>query len=326
MPEAITRAGWWLWSLNPLALLLWPLSWLFCGIVRLRRTLYRRGMLASSRLDRPVIVVGNISVGGNGKTPVVHVLVRLLRERGYHPGILTRGYKSDHEGEVLVLDQSDGDVRAGDEANMLAELCACPIAVSADRVSAGRTLLQRHPEIDVLIADDGLQHYALERDIEIIVNRIQAQGNGLCLPAGPLREPLSRLQQCDLLIQRDSDDLDESLGVCWNLANPEHKRDLSSFCDHPVHALAGIGFPDLFFAALAKRGLDVTRHAFPDHHEFTRRDLPGGDDAPLLVTHKDAVKLRSIAGPNTWVVPLVLTLSDALQYRFFKLLESRLHG
>lgn len=328
MPDsgAANRSGWWLWSRNPLALILWPLSVLFCLLAGIRRGLYRRHWLASSKLSKPVVVVGNISVGGNGKTPVVHSLARLLLSKGYKAGILTRGYKSDVEGQIEILANGEIAQRAGDEANMLSELCACPIAVGADRVKSARALIDQYPELDVLLCDDGLQHYALARDMEIIVKRDKALGNGFCLPAGPLREPLGRLSECDLLISRDSDDLSESLGDCWNLVHPGETRPLTTFRETPVYALAGIGFPGLYFQQLRDSGLEIKGYAFADHHVFTAADLPADAHRPVLVTHKDAVKLRPFATENIWVVPLELTLSDDLQYRFLNILESKLHG
>lgn len=325
-PQQFQRQGAWLWSKNPLAYFLWPLSLIFCLLVLLRYQLYRWKWLQSHAIGKPVIVVGNISVGGNGKTPVVHSLVKLLRSRGYHPGILTRGYKSDYEGQSVILNPAEISDRAGDEANMLSELCAVPIGVGADRVKTGKQLLSVFPQIDVVIADDGLQHYALARDVEIIVRREQALGNGFCLPAGPLRESEKRLLHCDLVVNRDSSDATENFADCWNLAQPEIKRKLSTFQGQRVFALAGIGFPEIFFTALRAHGLDVQALAFADHHDFCPADLPADTTVPLLVTHKDAVKLRPFATQNIWVVPLELTLSDDLQYQFLKILESKIHG
>ncbi len=326
---APVRPAAWLWSINPVSLLLWPLSLLFCLLVRVRKQLYRRDILKSATLPVTVLVVGNISLGGNGKTPVVVALVKWLQQQGFHPGILSRGYKSDIEQEITVLADAATLDRAGDEANMLSELCGCPLAIGADRVRGGEALLEQYPKTDILVADDGLQHYALARDIEIIVQRHLANGNGWCLPAGPLREPLSRLQSADLVIDRDGDDVQESLGQCFNLLQPDQRRDLTQFAGQDVHALAGIGFPHLFFEALSAAGLKVQPHPFADHHPFKANDLKGLQDQPLLVTHKDAVKLRSIAASlqmqNIWVVPLELTLSDELQSRLTTLLETH-HG
>lgn len=330
MTTADPRRGWWLWSINPLSLVLWPLAQLFCVVVRLRRQLYRWHWLQSKSLAVPVIVVGNISLGGNGKTPVVHKLTQILHQQGHNVGILTRGYKSDFEHQSLLLAPGETSASAGDEANMLAELCQCPIGLGADRVRVGQQLLQQYPQIDLLLADDGLQHYALQRDIEIIVFRKQANGNGWCLPAGPLREPLARLQQADLVIDRDGSDIDEQLGRCWNLQQPQQCRELSAFAGQPLQALAAIGFPQLFFEQLQAQGLEVEGFAYPDHYAFTNKDIEPYLERPLLVTHKDAVKLRPLAidngWNNIWVVPLELTLSDDLQYRLTTTLERKLRG
>ena len=326
MVKSSRQVGWWLWSYNLVSFMLWPLSVVFCLLVKVRVKLYRRHLLKSEKLPVPIIIVGNISLGGNGKTPFVTSLISLLKQQGYRPGILTRGYKSDHEQDTTILSQSQSSDKAGDEANMLSEICECPIAVGANRVKSATALISLFPDVDLLIADDGLQHYALARDIEIVVQRKQAYGNGFCLPAGPLREPLSRLRQVDLVVDRDGDDISEQLGTCWNLLQPDQQCDLSEFQGQKVYALAGIGFPDLFFEALRKQGLELETQAFSDHESFTAQDLKPFTSAPLLVTHKDGVKLRPFATQNIWVVPLELTLSDDLQYRLISLVESKLHG
>jgi len=321
-----THNGWWLWRLNPLAIVLWPLSLIFCALVVLRRKLYQLELLKSTALSVPVFVVGNISVGGNGKTPIVVSLVKLLQSRGYHPGVLTRGYKSDLEYGCQILHQGQTSDKAGDEANMLSEVCACPVSIGADRVTSGQRLLEHSPELDVLICDDGLQHYALKRDGEIIVSRELALGNGFCLPAGPLREPRTRLKQCDLLIDREGKSIQQQLGICWNLLNPEQTTELSSFKGQPLYALAAIGFPELFFEQLRQNELDIIPNAFNDHYSFSEQDIARFADKPLLATHKDAVKLRADARDNIWVVPLELTLSDDLQSQLLNLVESKLNG
>ncbi len=323
-------AGRWLWRRGPLAWLLWPLSLVFCALVRLRRLLYRIGLFASIKPVVPVIVVGNLSVGGQGKTPVVQALSRLFADRGRRIGLLTRGYKSDHEGDIRLLDQGQTHPAAGDEANMLSELTRLPIAVGADRVAAAEALLTQHPDLDLLISDDGLQHYRLGRDLEIVVQRPGGYGNRFCLPAGPLREPLSRLRSVDRVIDRGSDDVSERLGDAWNLLDARKRRPLSAFAGQPVHALAGIGFPESFFDGLRAAGLHPRCQAFPDHHDYSALDLADLVDAPLLVTHKDAVKLRAIAEAQSWtdiwVVPLELRLSDAVQSELISLLERKTRG
>jgi tetraacyldisaccharide 4'-kinase len=292
----------------------------------LRRLGYRMKLIRSHKLPVTTIVVGNITLGGNGKTPIVIALFQLLESKGYKVGIITRGYKSGHEQTIQVLNDGHISAAVGDEANMMSETCRCPIGVGADRVGAATQILKAHPEIDVILSDDGLQHYALKRDIEIAVSRQMAFGNGLMLPAGPLRESRSRLKRVDVTINRDSEQIVESLGEIWNLENPEIRRNISDFQGKQVHALAGIGFPEIFFASLAQMGLDVIEHEYPDHYEFKAQELNLQPELPIMVTHKDAVKLKSIARDNVWVVPLQIELSEELIDQILELLESRHHG
>ncbi len=320
------RQGWWLWSINPLSVLLMPLSVLFYLAVSLRRAGYRLGLLRSHRLPVTTIVVGNITLGGNGKTPIVVALYQLLSECGYRPAIITRGYKSGNEDKIQILHGGLTDNAVGDEANMMSEICRCPIGVGSDRVGAARRILEQFPNTDLILSDDGLQHYRLKRDIEIAVCRFLSLGNGLMIPAGPLREPRKRLRQVDITINRDSDQVIESLGEVWNLFRPEERRPISDFQRRQVHALAGIGFPEIFFASLAQMGVDLIEHEFPDHHEFSAQDLVLKPDLPILVTHKDAVKLKGIARENIWVVPLQIELSESLRQEILELLESRHRG
>jgi tetraacyldisaccharide 4'-kinase len=272
------------------------------------------------------VVVGNITLGGNGKTPIVIALYQLLQANGYQVGIITRGYKSGHEHSIQVLSNGLTSAAVGDEANMMSEICHCPIGVGADRVKGAKQILQQFPDLDVILSDDGLQHYALKRDVEIAVCRFMALGNGLMLPAGPLREPRTRLDQVDITINRDSNQVIESLGEVWNLVDRETTCDISDFHGKQVHALAGIGFPEIFFASLAQMGIDVIEHEYPDHYEFSAQELNLKPELPILVTHKDAVKLKGIARDNVWVVPLQLELGDELKDQILGLLESRRHG
>ncbi len=320
------RQGWWLWSMNPVSIMLMPLTLVFLLASGLRRFAYRSRLLKSTRLPVTTIVIGNITLGGNGKTPIVVALYELLKSRGYYPAIVTRGYKSGQEMTVQIIHDGQTSAAVGDEANMISEICRCPIGVGSDRVGAARQLLERYPQINVLLSDDGLQHYALQRDIEVAVCRYIAFGNGLLIPAGPLREPRNRLKDFDLTINRDSEEISESMGQIWNLADPDLKRHISEFRGQQVHALAGIGFPDIFFASLKQMGIAVIEHEFPDHYQFTSNDLQLSPDLPILVTHKDAVKLHGINRHDIWVVPLRLELSENLQDKILHLLERKHHG
>ena len=297
-----------LWYGNArLASLLLPLSGVFCALVQLRRAAYRAGLLASRRLDARVIVVGNITVGGTGKTPLVLALARRLREAGFRVGILSRGYRGrGRVWPVEVSAASDPD-QVGDEPVLLARNSGAAVYAGADRVAAGRALLASSP-CDVLICDDGLQHYALRRDLEIaVVDAGRGHGNGHCLPAGPLREPVSRLKAVDALVYLGPPapgafGMQMEVHTATRLCDPADTRPLTSFLGERVHAVAGIGNPQRFFAALRGGGLDVEERSFPDHHRFRAADLRFADRRPVLMTEKDAVKCAGFAPAHWWSV------------------------
>lgn len=307
------------------AWLLWPLSLLFGALASLRRRLYRTGLLQAVRLPLPVIVVGNIAVGGSGKTPTVDWLVRQLRAAGWTPGIVSRGYGGSLEGVALVAADSDPAV-CGDEPVLLARLTGCPVAVGRDRPEAARALIEAHSACDVIIADDGMQHYRLGRDIEIAVVDEATLGNRLQLPAGPLREPVQRLSEVDLVVSHGalSAAVLAAIGAVPRAAMvlegrelralrpPFERRPASAFAGQRVHAVAGIGRPERFFAQLQAMGLDVVPHPFPDHHAFTAADLEFAPGEAKLMTSKDAVKCAAFAPDNTWEFPVQASIgSDA---------------
>lgn len=317
------------------AVFLLPLSLLFMLLAAARRALYRAGVLRVERLPVPVIVVGNIAVGGSGKTPVVAWLLEALRAAGFHPGIVSRGYGGSVESVALV--PADGDAaRFGDEPVLLARLTGCPLAVGRDRPAAGRALLAAHPELDVLVSDDGLQHYALARDIEIIVVDEQVMGNGWHLPAGPLREGVGRLAQADLVVAHGglSSSLREAAGkvpvVLMQLKGETLERidgsercPLAAFAGQRVHAVAGIGRPQRFFGQLAAAGLEVVPHAFPDHHAYSPDELVFDEALPKILTAKDAVKCAAFAPDDTWVLPVRASIDATASQR---IVEKLTHG
>ena len=312
----------WLWFL-------WPFSALFCVLVLLRRLLYRTGLLHSESLAVPVIVVGNITVGGSGKTPLVLWLADYLRQHGYRPGVISRGYG----GEATVWPQAvtaESDPReVGDEALLLARRGTCPMVVGHDRVAAARRLLAEY-EVDVIISDDGMQHYRLQRDIEIaVLDGERRLANGLCLPAGPLREPAGRLKSVDFIVTNGAGREGEwamqlEAGEAVPLLGGEG-RALSYFFNQSVHAVAGIGNPGRFFATLRALGLKPIEHAFPDHHPYRKGELDFNDTAPVLMTEKDAVKYFGYAESRHWYLPVTARLPDEFGKRVLAALEN-VHG
>ncbi|HEY9199162.1 MAG TPA: tetraacyldisaccharide 4'-kinase [Gammaproteobacteria bacterium] len=302
-----------------------PLSALYCAVVMVRRGLYRSGLRKIHRLDVPVIVVGNLTVGGTGKTPLVIWLTRFLREQGHRPGLVARGYggQAPHWPQSVSADSDPALV--GDEPVLLARATGCPMAVAPDRVAAARALLAEH-DCTVIVSDDGLQHYALGRDIEIaVIDGARRFGNGHCLPAGPLREPLRRLREVDLTVANGTAGAGEFamqvvLDQAVNLVSGE-RRPLEDFVTRqPVHAIAGIGHPERFFAALRAAGLNARTQAFPDHHAYRPEELSFADGA-LLMTDKDAVKCGRFAQPNFWSVGTRVELDAGFPVRLLELLR-----
>lgn len=309
-----------------------PLSMLYLDAIRLRRFLYRLGILKSTRLPVPVIIVGNITVGGTGKTPLVIWLAQFLRQQGYKPGVISRGYAGTENAEPQPVGLDSNPAQVGDEAILLAQHCGCPVVVGRNRAQAGRQLLANQ-FCDVLISDDGLQHYALKRDIEVVVIDGQRRfGNGYCLPVGPLREPQERIKQVDFVVVNGGDELleNEFAMRCHgqqlvNLVTGETKP-LAEFKSIACHAVAAIGNPKRFFNQLAKAGINCQNHALPDHHAFTAADLQFNDQQPLLMTEKDAVKCRRFAQANHWYLPIEAELPQAFSQQLLSLLKTKTHG
>jgi tetraacyldisaccharide 4'-kinase len=309
---------------HPLRWLLWPASLLYAAIIALRRLCYRRGWLRSERLPVPVIVVGNVTVGGTGKTPLVIWLVEQLRARGWRPGIVSRGYGGASAQWPREVHAHSDPVEVGDEPVLLAQRLACPIVVGPRRVEAGRRLLAGQA-VDIVVADDGLQHYALGRDIEIVVvDGARGLGNRMLLPAGPLREPPGRLRGVDLIVINSGSGAGARMDLLPDAVtrlDGSETRPLAEFRERTVHAVAGIGNPERFFASLRAAGLDVQPHAFPDHHRFKAEDIVFADNAEVVMTEKDAVKCRRFAGSRHWYLPVRARLEPAAEARLDELLK-----
>ena len=314
------------WYSSKTSILLLPLEWLFRVLVVLRRFAFRIGLMPSYAVAVPVIVVGNISVGGTGKTPLVVWLVSLLQKAGYRPGIISRGYGGKAERWPQQVRPDSDPVMVGDEPVMLAQRCACPIIAAPDRVAAAKALLN-HAKCDLIITDDGLQHYRLKRDIEVVVIDGERRfGNGHCLPAGPLREPQSRLDEVDFVVSnglagRGEFAMSLEDAGLRSLVNDGGGATFDAFVGQRVHALAGIGNPQRFFQLLRSRGLEVIEHSFPDHHDYQPQDLEFADALPILMTEKDAVKCRRFANRQMWYVPINARLPEPMALRLLQMLK-----
>jgi tetraacyldisaccharide 4'-kinase len=318
------------------AALLLPLSLCFRVAVALRRAGYRTGLLRSVALPVPVVIVGNITVGGSGKTPLVAALAQALAQRGFHPGIVSRGYGRDRDdGQALPVGPDDDPHQVGDEPLLLAR-AGYPVVVARDRVAAGRALLARHPGCDVILADDGLQHYRLRRDVEVaVVDAACALGNGWLLPAGPLREPASRLRAVDAVVVLAAEPVRALLpqlrgAFTMTLVGDRFVRvddplttlPAAAFVREGVHALAGIGHPARFFAQLAAMGIVAAPHPFGDHHRFVAGDLALPEAEAILMTEKDALKCEAFADERCWYLPVRARIDEAL----VNLIEGKLRG
>jgi len=293
---------------------LWPLSVLFRVAVALRRWLYWLRLLPSRHPGIPVIVVGNLVAGGSGKTPLVIWIAEHLKRNGWTPAIVSRGYGAALGPPRAATIASQAD-EVGDEPIVLARRSGCPVWIGADRLEVIKALRAVHEDVDVLVLDDGLQHYRLRRDVEIAVVDARGFGNGFMLPAGPLREPRSRLRSVDGVVAHNASVKGYAMRLAGaelhRMTNAAERRPASSFAGQKVHAVAGIGDPNRFFLHLVRLGLKVIPHPFPDHHRFVPEELDFGDQALVLMTEKDAVKLRSAARENWWVLPVTAELEPA---------------
>jgi tetraacyldisaccharide 4'-kinase len=303
------RSAWWLWLLR-------PVEAVFRTLAALRRRLYRHSLLPVYRPPVPVVVVGNITAGGTGKTPVVIALVESLQQRGIKVGVVSRGYGAAGTRSAFWVDTDSDAGRCGDEPLLIRRRTGCPCVVAPRRVQAVRALLARST-VDIIISDDGLQHYALARDLEIaILDQLRGTGNGFCLPAGPLREPVKRLREVDYVLHRGS--ADPVSGVRYtpdclvNLECGEVRPATPTALAREVVAVAGIGQPGQFMDTLVALGFEPARHCFPDHHTYTASDFAGLGREPIIMTEKDAVKCVGLAGSNAWYLKITASVPAAV--------------
>jgi len=322
------------YRLSWLSVLLLPIAAVFGCAVALRRALYRAGALRSYRVPVPVIVIGNITAGGTGKTPLVLWVCDFLKGQGYEPGIVSRGYGG--RGETMAVRADSAPDIAGDEPVLLAQRSRCPVWIGPNRVDAARALIAANPGCNVIVSDDGLQHYRLQRDVEIaVLDGSRTTGNGLLLPAGPLRESTARLVEVDAVVVNGDTSVPGANpntfamrlegNLFCNLLNPAFHREAGAFRGERVHAVAGIGNPARFFDHLQRLGLSFAAHAFPDHHAYSQADFPFRDTDAIIMTEKDAIKCLRFARENYWVVPVDARVDTALGSLILEKMKAR-HG
>lgn len=345
--RAWQRQALWLW-------LLLPISWLYGLITMLRRQAYKIGLLSSYRAPIPIMVIGNISVGGSGKTPLIIALVNELQSRGVKVGVISRGYGGDTSQMPALVNIDSLPNVVGDEPCLIVSMTGAAMAVCPNRQQAVTTLLNAYPDLQLIIADDGLQHYALQRDIEwIVVDSVRGFGNKQLLPTGFLREPMSRLKGANIIyhekletgaVYQDNNTLPlasrstmhlmpDKLQRLWQLKLTDARAtDSKVKIDMPekgsqVHAVSGIGYPQRFFDTLGSIGFEVIGHPYPDHYDFSLAELLQYRDDPIVITSKDAVKIRALLVEYTskqalsdeyeelvsrlWVLPVTAVLSDS---------------
>lgn len=314
-------------SMTTWHLVLMPLSWIFAAIIYVRLRLYQSGIFKSYRLTVPVIVVGNINVGGTGKTPLVIWLATQLKSAGYYPGILSRGYGGNAKG-VMEVQASSDPLAVGDEPVLIAMRTACPVYIGSNRIEAGESLLKAYPACDIIISDDGLQHYRMQRDVEIVVyDSVKGFGNGALLPAGPLRESITRLKTVDAIVSNGKVSIDHpelfdgmvkpiemklEAADFYQLSDNHLKSNANAFAQQKILAIAGIGNPSRFFQQLRDFGLHVETQAYPDHHKFKPQDFEHVKVDVVLMTEKDAVKCKGFAKSSYWVLPVNAVIEDGL--------------
>src|SRR3990167_2710047 len=285
---------------NILSYLLLPFSFMYLLIISVRKYFYQLHILKKIKMSIPVIIIGNFTVGGTGKTPFLISLANALKQLHFKPGIITRGYRGKSAEWPIIVDQNTDPTLAGDEAVLIAKKTLLPVVAGPNRIQDVKKILEKF-SCDVIISDDGLQHTRLMRDVEIaMIDDQRGFGNGFLLPAGPLREPSTRLDSVDFVVVNNGncDDpwhtefvIDEFV----NLKNPHQKLNLTEIASQKIYAIAGIGNPDNFFNALRRCYLNIVPVAFPDHHDFQYADINFEKDAIILMTEKDAIKCKKFA-------------------------------
>ncbi|MEM7468437.1 MAG: tetraacyldisaccharide 4'-kinase [Pseudomonadota bacterium] len=316
---------------HPAAALLVPFSLIYRCVIAIRRSAFKSGLLASYRARVPVIVVGNLTVGGTGKTPLVIWLANYLRTQGFQPGIISRGYRGNAKSWPQQVRPDSDPAIVGDEAIVLARRTGCPVAVGPNRSQSVEALLE-YSNCDVIVSDDGLQHYRLARDVEIlVVDSVRRFGNRRCLPAGPLREPLGRLTEIELTVSngiasRGEFEMKILPRKLYSVTESGVTIGLEDLAGKAVNAVAGIGNPSLFFDMLRGKGMRVNKHPFPDHHEFNDSDFQFNSDSPIVMTEKDAVKCERMNLSNAWYLGIDVEMPTVFEHRLAAALKEANYG
>ena len=333
MSNAARKTPAWWYSDVPVPLSARMLSGLYAAVIRSRLLLYRKGLLRRHVIAAPVVVIGNLTAGGSGKTPLAMALVERLRADGWTPGVATRGYGRDNPSQPLWVDATTDPALGGDEPKLIARRTGAKVRADRNRVAAANALVAAG--CDIVVCDDGLQHYRLARNIEIeVIDGRRRHGNGLMLPAGPLREPALRAASCDFHVvnlplagHEDSAGFGEwPMRLHADCACPllgGRSLPLSTFAGQRVHAVAGIGDPERFFGMLRGLGMAVVPHAFDDHHRYIAADFQFGSDLPVLMTEKDAVKCAAFATPRHYSIPVQAELPEAFWVALLDRLRAR---
>ena len=327
--ETLIEKVW--YSKNIFSLLLSPLSLIYISIIYLRYTLYQLGLISITKINVPTIVIGNIVVGGTGKTPLVIWLAKYFKEKGFLPGIVSRGYGGTYLSNIELVKPTSNPLLVGDEPVIIARNTNCPVVVAKKRAKGAKKLVEKY-NCNIILCDDGMQHYSLARDIEIAVIDGQRRfGNNYCFPAGPLREPKSRIFKADLIVSK------------YNARTCEHKMDytykqlvslnelsktipISDLHDMTVHAVAGINNPDHFFSYLRSHKLELIIHKFPDHYSYTEDDVKFNDNFSVVMTEKDAVKCLNYSSDKHWYIPISAELSKSFACDLDKLMWKIING
>jgi tetraacyldisaccharide 4'-kinase len=316
---------------HPASYLLLPFSWLYGLIVKLRKILYTSGFFETNYASVPVIVVGNITVGGAGKTPFVIWLSEYLTNKGYTPGVISRGYGRKSSSYVQQVRHDSDPENVGDEPVLIAKRSGVPVAVASDKYEAANQLVNM-ANCDVLICDDGLQHYALGRNLEIaIIDGDREFGNNCMLPAGPLREPVNRLTSVDMLISKSKEYensflMEYEFGDLVQLNDQDKLISINKLKGQQIHLVSGIANPDRFHSVFKEHQIHVIKHVFPDHYNYSLQDIDFNDDKPIVMTEKDAVKCAKFAKDNMWYLPVDVKFNDIFYHRIETLIAENING